>query len=152
MPGSLTRQNLSRNWQNGRLWWNDSDAVVLTGELSEDEYQFHATAVFASGGMILSGDDLTKIPAARLAMLRKLLPATGRAAQFDDESLRVGRLKTADASYLCLFNDEDAPRPMAVKLERAAEVTDFWSGNSLGKKESLELTLPAHGARLLVYR
>ena len=27
------RQNLSRNWQNGRLWWNDPDAIVLTGEL-----------------------------------------------------------------------------------------------------------------------
>ena len=25
------RENLSRNWQNGRLWWNDPDAVVLTG-------------------------------------------------------------------------------------------------------------------------
>ena len=29
----VARQNLSRNWQNGRLWWNDPDAVVLTGEL-----------------------------------------------------------------------------------------------------------------------
>jgi alpha-galactosidase len=149
----ITRQNLSRNWQNGRLWWNDSDAVVLSGDLSEDEYQFHATAVFASGGMILSGDDLTKIPPARLAMLRKLLPPTARAAQFDDESLRVGRLKAADASWVCLFNDEDQPRPIAVKLERPAEVTDFWSGSSLGKKEgSFELILPPHGARLLVCR
>jgi hypothetical protein len=28
------RQNLRRNWQNGRLWWNDPDAVVLMGDLS----------------------------------------------------------------------------------------------------------------------
>ncbi|MCA1652001.1 MAG: hypothetical protein LC753_17610, partial [Acidobacteria bacterium] len=39
------RQNLSRNWQNGRLWWNDPDAVVLTGPLTDDEFQFHATAL-----------------------------------------------------------------------------------------------------------
>ena len=26
---TTARQNLSRNWQNGRLWWNDPDAVVL---------------------------------------------------------------------------------------------------------------------------
>jgi alpha-galactosidase len=25
---STARQNLRRNWQNGRLWWNDPDAIV----------------------------------------------------------------------------------------------------------------------------
>jgi len=35
---TTARQNLSRNWQNGRLWWNDPDALVLTGELSDDEF------------------------------------------------------------------------------------------------------------------
>ena len=70
----VARQNLSRNWQNGKLWWNDPDAVVLTGNLPDDEFPFHATAVYASGGMVLSSDDLTKIAPDRLAMLRKLLP------------------------------------------------------------------------------
>ncbi len=82
------RQNLSRNWQNGRLWWNDPDAIVLTGELSEDEFRFHATAIYASGGMILSGDDLTTITPPRLAMLKKLQPPTGRAARFADTSMK----------------------------------------------------------------
>ena len=58
---------------------------MLTGELPEDEFQFHATAIYATGGMVLSGDDLTKIPEPRLAMLKKLLPPTGVAAEFDDE-------------------------------------------------------------------
>jgi alpha-galactosidase len=149
----ITRQNLNRNWQNGRLWWNDSDAVVLTGELPEEEYQFHATAVLASGGMILSGDDLTRIPPARLAMLRKLLPATARAARFDDETLQVGRVTGPQGPMLCLFNDEDQPRAISARLERPCEVTDFWTGQSLGKKEgTLELTLPPHAARLLVIK
>ena len=56
--------NLSRNWQNGRLWWNDPDCVLLTGDLTDNEYQFHATTIYATGGMVLSGDDLTKISAA----------------------------------------------------------------------------------------
>ena len=34
---------------------------MLTGDLPDNEFQFHATAIYASGGMILSGDDLTKI-------------------------------------------------------------------------------------------
>lgn len=46
------RENLSRNWQNGRLWWNDPDAVVLTGDLGQDEAQFHATVIKATGGMV----------------------------------------------------------------------------------------------------
>ncbi len=37
---STGRQNLSRNWQNGRLWWNDPDAICLLGELPLNEFQF----------------------------------------------------------------------------------------------------------------
>jgi alpha-galactosidase len=148
----IARENLHRNWQNGTLWWNDSDAVVLTGDLSEDEFTFHATAVFASGGMVLSGDDLTKMPPARLAMLKKLLPPTGQAATFDDADLRIGRVTVGGKKMLCLFNDDDQPRTLAVKLEAPCQVTDFWSGASLGRKEGT-LTLanmPPHSARLLV--
>jgi alpha-galactosidase len=101
---TTARQNLSRNWQNGRLWWNDPDAVVLTGDLSEDEVRFHATAIYATGGMLLSGDDLTQIPSARLAMLRRLLPPTGVAARFEDDSLRVGTMELRDRRVICLLN------------------------------------------------
>src|SRR5207245_1328262 len=59
------KENLSRNWQNGKLWWNDPDCVLLTGKLSPNEYRFHATAIYATGGMLLSGDDLTKVSAAQ---------------------------------------------------------------------------------------
>src|SRR6185295_2608666 len=98
------KQNLSRAWQNGRLWWNDPDAVVLTGDLTEDEFQLHATVIYAAGGMILSGDDLTKIPAKRLAMLKKLLPPTAIAAEFEDESLRIGTVASTGKRMVCLFN------------------------------------------------
>src|SRR5207245_8708201 len=69
---TTARQNLSRNWQNGRLWWNDPDAVVLTGDLTEEEFRFHATAIYASGGMVLSGDDITQIGDDRMRMHKKL--------------------------------------------------------------------------------
>ena len=117
---TTARQNLSRNWQNRRLWWNDPDAVVLVGELTDAECQFHATAIYASGGMVLSGDDLTVIPPARAAMLRKLLPPTGVAAEFDDETLRVGHVRLPDARMICLFNWDDAPRYADRRLPEAA--------------------------------
>jgi alpha-galactosidase len=151
---TTARQNLNRNWQNGRLWWNDPDAVVLTGELSEDEFRFHATAIYASGGMILSGDDLTKISPQRLAMLKKLVPPTGVAASFEDDSLRLGVIKLADARMLCAFNWNDGPQTLSFRLTEPGHVTDYWSGESLGRHErSLTIRdMPAHSARLLVFK
>jgi alpha-galactosidase len=147
---TTARQNLSRNWQNGRLWWNDPDAVVLAGELNDAECQFHATAIYATGGMVLSGDDLTAIPPARAAMLRKLLPPTGVAAQFEDATLRVGAIRLPGAHMICLFNWDDAPRTLTATLPRAGTVTDYWTDQSLGRRErSLSLPMNPRSARLL---
>jgi alpha-galactosidase len=129
------RQNLSRNWQNGKLWWNDPDAICLMGELAASEFQFHATAIYASGGMLLSGDDLTKIEAPRLAMLRKLLPPTGVAAKFEDDSMNVGIVSLPDAQMVCALNWGDEPRSFRFKLPGWSEVTDYWTGESFGKRE-----------------
>ena len=147
---TTARQNLSRNWQNGRLWWNDPDAVVLAGELSDAECQFHATAIYATGGMILSGDDLTAMPPARAAMLRKLLPPTGVAAQFDDATLQVGQVRLPAARMVCLFNWDDEPRALSVRLPGAATVTDYWTDGSLGRREGvLSIPMTPRSARLL---
>jgi alpha-galactosidase len=172
---SIARQNLSRNWQNGRLWWNDPDAVVLTGgDLTLDEFLFHATSIYASGGMILSGDDLSKLPPDRLALLEKLLPPTNVAAEFDDAALTVGVMrgvplasKTGGASSssvpvnralaprtYAVFNWENAPSTMTVKLGGACALTDFWTGADLGRHRDVFTIdrMPPHSARLLICR
>lgn len=146
------QQNLSRNWQNGKLWWNDPDAIVLMGELPLNEFQFHASVIYASGGMLLSGDDLTRISPERLAMLRKLIPPTGKAAEFVDDTLRVGIVNLPDAHMICLFNWEDKPQTITVPLPHPSQITDFWSGENLGQhKASLTIKeMPMRSARLLV--
>ncbi len=150
----IARQNLSRNWQNGKLWWNDPDAVVLNGSLPLDEFVFHATASYATGGMMLSGDDLTKMPPDRLAMLRKLLPPTGVAAEFDSASLGIGVTRLPDARMISVFNWESGPKTVSVPLDRPARITDYWTGTDLGRHErALVLKdMPPHSARLLVAR
>ena len=76
---SIARQNLSRNWQNGRLWWNDPDAVVLTGgDLTLDEFLFHAASIYACGGMVLSGDDLIEAAAGPHGAARETAAADRR--------------------------------------------------------------------------
>jgi alpha-galactosidase len=129
---TTARQNLSRNWQNGRLWWNDPDAIVLTGELPDNEFQFHATAIFASGGMLLSGDDLTKISEAKLSMLRKLQPPAGVAARFEDDSFRVGRTQLGKREVVTVLNAASVPQNFSIRLQRPVRITDFWTDASLG--------------------
>ena len=77
------RQNLLRAWQNGRLWWNDPDCLLLTG-LGPEELGFHLQIMNATGGMVLSGDDLTKLSAEERAQLRSLARSAPRSARFDD--------------------------------------------------------------------
>ena|SRR5437867_2100590 len=85
-----------------------------------NEFLFHATSVYASGGMTLSGDDLTTIPPDRLALLRKLLPPTGIAAEFEDDSLRVGVTKLPDWQMVSLFNWGAAPQTLSFRLPAAS--------------------------------
>ncbi len=145
------RQNLSRNWQNGRLWWNDADAIVLTGALSDDEFRFHATVIFASGGMILSGDDLTTISPQRLAMLKKLQPPTGRAARFTDGSLRVGVVQLKDRQAICLLNWDDGPQTVGFSLARSSRVRELWTDEDLGLRSGENtLTLSPRSGRVLL--
>jgi alpha-galactosidase len=147
---TTARQNLSRGWQNGALWWNDPDAVVLASDLTDSECQFHATAIYATGGMVLSGDDLTALQPARAAMLEKLLPPTGVAAEFEDASLRVGMVRLPDARMICLFNWDDKPTGLSFRLPQPSAVSDYWTGESLGRREGLaSLDLAPRSARLL---
>jgi alpha-galactosidase len=150
---TVARQNLNRNWQNGRLWWNDPDAVTLSGALPAEEYRFHATMAMAAGGLVLSGDDLSTLPPDRLATLKKLLPPTGVAAEFEDEDLRIGVVKLKDRTLLCLFNWSDQPGKLAVKLPRAGDVTELWSGEKMGRWQgTITVELKGHEGKVLVVR
>ncbi|MEI6198229.1 MAG: glycoside hydrolase family 36 protein, partial [Verrucomicrobiota bacterium] len=159
------RQNLLRGWENGRFWWNDPDCAVLSPGMVMDisgnttgatglplnEVVFHATTVHASGGMMLSGDDLPTLAPDRVALLRKLIPPTGRAASFADETLTVGRTPSGKGEYLYLFNWGDTPAERVVSLPHKMSLTNFWTGESLGEYES-EYRVPVlapHTALLL---
>ena len=114
----IGRQNLLRGWQNGRFWWNDPDCLLLSsglvldehGEttgrkgLPENEVLFHAATVYATGGMLLSGNDVPKLGPGQVRVLRKMLPPTGHAARFADEQLTVGRTVLGEREWIYLFN------------------------------------------------
>jgi alpha-galactosidase len=123
---------------------------VLAGSVTDRECQFHATAIYASGGMVLSGDDLTAIAPARAELLRKLLPPTGVAAEFQDAGLNVGVVRLRDALMVCLFNWDVSVRTLSCPLPRPSVITDYWTDTSLGRRQGvLTLDLQPRSARLL---
>ena len=150
---TTARQNLSRNWQNGKLWWNDPDAVVLTGDLPINEFQFHATAIYATGGMLLSGDDLTKFESQKLEMLRKLQPPTGVAARFEDDSFQVGSINLGHRRIVCLLNWSDRAQTISFDLPSGFRVIrDFWDDAVLRSQARTVLMkdVPPRSGRVLI--
>lgn len=161
-------ENLFRGWQNGRLWWNDPDCVVLhdnasrdimdaggkpstSGKVPDNEYQFHATLIYATGGMLLSGDDLTQITPRRTAMLTKLAPPTGTCARFEDDSFSIGVTTLGKRQMISVFNWSDAPVDRAIKLPRKSKLTDCWTAEDLGvhSGEYRIDAMPPRSARLI---
>lgn len=169
---NIGRENLLRGWQNGRLWWNDPDCILLTDNgaedvmdqggnaavvkktvLPENEFLYHATTVYASGGMLLSGDDLTTITPKRLAILKKMIPPTGKSAKFENENFEVGTIDFHDRTEYVVFNGGDAPVNRRIKLPAGRyNLADKWTGKTIGvfEKEYVIDAMQAHSAQLIV--
>lgn len=167
----IGRENLLRGWQNGRLWWNDPDCILLTDEATEDivdpagrvttsgkvpdhEFQFHTTLMFATGGMILAGDDLTRITPRRLAMLRKLVPPSGACARFVDDSFELGITAFPGRTVFSVLNWTDQPAARRLPLEQRSRLFDYLTGEDLGIHEGAYTVaaFPARFGRLIEAR
>lgn len=146
------RQNLMRNWQNDRLWWNDPDCLLLTGRLSSDEYTFHKTLLYATGGMVLSGDDLTKLSAAQREVVRTMAQRPGIAATFGSFGCNSGKIAELDRTLYVLLNWSDELTRREIKLSQQCRLSDFWSGEDLGTHSDRFIVdaMPPRSGRLLV--
>ena len=146
------QQNLMRNWQNDRLWWNDPDCLLLTGQLSADEYAFHKSLLYATGGMILSGDDLTKLSGDQREIVRAMAKRPGVAATFDSDDLEVGKISATDRTCYVLLNWSDEPSRREITFAQPCRVIDFWSGEDLGTHADRFVVddMPPHSGRLIV--
>jgi len=169
----LARECFMRNWQHNRLWINDPDTVLLQNRLikivgpdgesstvkqdsvTDDEFAFNAAYTMASGGMVLSGDDVSGLTDKNTELLRRLLPPTDHAALFDDGSFTVGRARLFDGRpIIYVFNFDDFKKDIKIKIDGKAEAYDIIENKSLGVYEN-EIALKdfkPHFARALILK
>jgi hypothetical protein len=50
---------------------------------------------------------------------------------------------------VCLFNAGEQPRHWRLRFDGRPLVLDMWTGESLGRRRELKVTLAPHSARLL---
>ena len=130
----LARECFPRNWQHNRLWINDPDTVLLQnrtvkimgpdGEetktlegVPSNEFAFNAAYTMASGGMVLSSDDITTLTEENVRLLKKLIPPTNVAAEFDDITYTVGRAKIDENTTLVyVFNFDDFDKDIEIEI------------------------------------
>jgi alpha-galactosidase len=162
-------ENLSRAWQNGHLWWNDPDCLLLTENtqknirhnlppkdptLTENQFKLHAASIRATGGMVLSGDEMPQIQANRFKVLAKLLTPTGKAMHFASPGFPIGRvILNPQQEEVALFNWDDTPVTRSFATVAGTTITDFWTGEST-KSDGTTATyrIPPRSAILLELR
>lgn len=157
------RNVLARSGLHQRLWVNDPDCVLLRDSdtrLSPNEVEALAASVAMSGGLVVASDDLSRVPPARAALLRRLLPALRRTPEISQWSGGAPSelvMRFPDGAVLVLRVNYDA-RPQAARFDPAdygfagpVHAYDLLSEGDLGEHEGAFETgkIPGHGARWL---
>ncbi len=132
---STGKENLYRSWQNGKLWWNDPDCLLLTGDLPGHIFMFHVALLYATGGMILSGDDVPRISADRLPILKKLAATAGTTAVFDNDAFDYGWTTRGKEHTLTILNPDTQSRDFHIPVSGPVTLYDFFTGKKTGRFE-----------------
>lgn len=153
----LAKEIFYRNWQNGRLWLNDPDCMVQISKkaividaagqiakdeaLTEDEYAFQAACIFASGGILMSGDDMVRYTDRELTLLQRFLRIAPPPAQFQDTAFTHGISQKDGYTYHCLFNFGEEPIRTAVADDGYDVINNCHCSGTM--------TLPPHCGKIL---
>lgn len=130
-------ENLYRSWQNNKLWWNDPDCILLTQShskqtITDNQYMFHAALIYATGGMLLSGDDIGSIPANRMKILRSVAVPTGTAARWNANTFDYGWIIQPKSKKLVILNWGKTPKTFTIPVDGPCKLKDFFTGQEVG--------------------
>lgn len=161
----LARECFFRNWQNGRLWLNDPDCLVLenlrssvmgpdgavlstaVSDVTPQEFSFHKAHILASGGALLSGDRLPELSGESIRTIEKIAEYAGYAADFEDSEMRYGKAVLPNGVFHFFFNWDDGGSVEYRLPPHTASLRDFWTEEALAS--SFSIFLPPRSARVL---
>ena len=165
---NATRATLARLWLHGRWWINDPDcAIVRSSEtaLTPAEVESWTSVIALSGGMVVVGDDVSRLGEANLHLLERLLPPSGVAARalgpivaFLPEYLHLSVHRGwLDWDIVAIANWSDVARPVVFDprdfglAPATRHLFDLWSAEYLGvHADAVDLgELSPHALRLL---
>jgi hypothetical protein len=159
----------ARNYHlHGRIWYNDPDPLYVRSSLPLESCRAICSWVTLSGQLNASSDSFADLPADRLDILKRTMPAHGLLPRpvdlFEENTPRIWLLTDARRpvrrDVLGLFNwdknELTIDRPLAeLGLPGATGYVgyEFWSNRLVGPFQgNLKLTLPPQGCAVLALR
>lgn len=145
---NLSQQCFNRNWMHCRLWINDPDCLIMTDTVSsvmdpagvtskspvkKKFYKLNNIYVRASGGMVLSGDYVSKYGKAETDRLKRILDTDYTAAEFDD-SLEIGTKETKNGKEYFIFNRNKFIKKYEIFVPFGYNATDLYNNKPLDVK------------------
>ena len=165
------RNMMYRSYYNGVVFRNDPDFVVLRDSyggygddgaaFSDNEAMLLCIACAFSGGSIISGDDLEKLPEKRKEMLLRILPPSGIACRPVDfweypyctHTVAVIPDKSVRTEMHVFYNLDDFSDEKILKATEPSLFHDAVTGELLACGQSfLSFSLPARSARAILVK
>jgi len=152
----------------GRVWYNDPDPNYVRASIPLEHARFITSWVGISGQFNLNSDWIPALPAERLELLKRTMPAhhaTARPVDYFDTPLpaiwRVSEERSGGArQVLGLFNWDANARPIECDAAKAGldpaktyQAFDFWAGKPLPAFHgSFKFEVPATACRVISVR
>ena len=157
---NLSEQCFGRNWMHKKLWVNDPDCLIMAynsskvmdpsgvirKSLSNKKFlKLNNVYIRASGGMVLSGDYVSKYSKSDIDRLHRILDTDYSPAEFDD-ALEIGKKKTDNGTEYFIFNRSDHLKKYKICVPNGASVRDLYENKPLTVRNGkVTVTLTKNG-------
>jgi hypothetical protein len=141
--GRIGAPHASRNYfLQGRVWQNDPDCVSVRAKTLLGQARVNACFTAITGDLFYNSDWMPDLPAERLEILKRTMPAHNLPARpvdyFESDPARIWHLPAKGRDVVALFNWDKVPAAVACALDRiglpkaeAYVAFDFWKNQFL---------------------
>lgn len=145
---NLSEQCFNRNWMHNTLWINDPDCLIMSDAISpvmdpagiihkspakKKFYRLNNIYIRASGGIVLSGDYISKYTEEDVERLQRILNTDHAAAKFDD-LFEIGKTESENGVEYFIFNRSKFLKKYSIPVPGGYSATDMYNYNTMAVK------------------